>query len=142
MTGKPAHACVERISHSRITVSEKGKTVTFINDDRNTYERVRVDNCLVTSGPRADWIVTEVGVSSVIIELKGKDVDHAVDQLFSTISNTECKPWLEKSIKMLIVCAKYPSFDTKVARAQVKARKLGITLKVICRTFSCELSQL
>ena len=133
---------MERVSHSHITVSEKGKAVTFRNDSRAAYEKVRVDDCLVTVGPRADWIVTKIGVSSVIIELKGKDVDHAVDQLFATVQNAECKKWIEKPTKMLIVCAKYPAFDTKVARAQVRDRKLGMSLKVVCRTFTCDLSEI
>jgi hypothetical protein len=141
-TGRPTHACVDRIAHSRVTVSEKGKTVTFKNPHNLTFEKVRVDGCLVTEGARADWIVTKVGVASAVVELKGRDVAHAIDQLFATVDNQKCKELLERPVKLLVVCAKYPSFDTMVARAQIRARKLGMSLKVVCRTFDCEIEQL
>jgi hypothetical protein len=142
MASRAFHPCVEQVTHSKISVSEKGKTVTFANQSRAKHERVRVDDCMVKSGPRADWIITKVGVGSVVIELKGRDVGHAVDQIFATISHQDCIQWIERPTKLLIVCAKFPSFDTKIARAQVRARKQGMSLKIVCRSFSCTVEEL
>lgn len=137
-----AYNCVEVVNHSRVVVKEKGKQVTFLNPSQEIFHRIRVDGCLVTQGPRADWIVSKDAAGSVIVELKGRDVEHAVDQLFATINHPSCTPWLTKPTKLLIICAKFPAFDTKVARAQVAARKLGMTLKVVCRTFECQIDQM
>lgn len=116
--------------------------MTFLNPAGEEYCLLRVDGCAITDGPRSDFIISRVGSVSVIIELKGRDVGHAVDQLFFTVSNNNVAEYLEKRRKLLIVCAKYPSFDTKVAKAQVRAKKLGMTLRVVCRSFECDIGQM
>ena len=134
--------CVERVTHSKITVSEKGKSLTIINDSRDEYDLVNVDGCLVKDGPRADWIISKPDDVSAVVELKGRDVGHAVDQIFATLSNPRCENYLAGNVKLVIVCAKYPSFDTKVAKAQVRAKKSGASLKVICRALECRIGEL
>ncbi|AZI35824.1 hypothetical protein [Caenibius tardaugens] len=71
-------------------------------------------------------------MGSVIVELKGKDLDHACQQVMATIAHADCQPWLEAKRGILIVCSRYPSFDTSVAKAKVAARKRGIRLSVVC----------
>lgn len=136
------HTCVENISYSRVTVAEKGKQVTFLNPDRAAFQRVKVDGCIIKNGARADWIVSQEGHGSVVVELKGRDVEHAIDQVFATVSHPDCIPWLTTPTRLLIICAKYPAFDTKVAKAQLSAKRCGLSLKVVCRTFECNVSQL
>lgn len=133
---------MEEVTHSRVTISEKGKSVTFRNAARLPFRKLRVDNCLITNGARADWIITKVGVASAVVELKGRDVRHAIDQLFETIAHPESDAWLENPVKLLIICAKFPSFDTQVARAQLRAKRMGMSLKIVCRTFECDIENL
>lgn len=131
---KKLHACVEQVKHSNVTVGDKGSKykANFPNPGKSAFQKVHVDGCLVTEGARADWIVTKVGVGSVIVELKGKDVAHACEQLFSTLRHADCQEWLEAKRALLIVCSRVPSFDTAIAKAQVKARKAGVRLKASC----------
>jgi hypothetical protein len=138
---KKAQGCVENTRSSKITVSEKGKSVTFLNPDRKLFKKIRVDNCVVNLGPRADWIISKTNDVSVIIELKGRNVDHALEQIFATFAHKDCSEWLGLRVKLLIICAKYPSFDTKIAKAQDKARRLGTTLKIVCRSLECDVGQ-
>lgn len=136
------HRCVERVSHSNITVHERGRRANFPNPARESYLRVRVDDCLVTAGPRADWIITKEGVGSVVLELKGRDVQHACEQVFVSLVHADCQPWLEERRALLIVCAKYPAYDTGVQRAQERARQLGVRLKVVCNQAELDLESL
>jgi hypothetical protein len=136
------HKCVEIVNDSKIKVAEKGKSVIFLNPQRVEFKRIKVDNCLVKTGSRADWIISKTGGVSVIVELKGRDVGHAIEQLFATLTHIDCTDWLNYPTKLLVICAKYPSFDTKVARAQVRARKLGTTLKIVCRSLECSIDQI
>lgn len=133
---------MEQVSHSRITVQEKGKSFTVLNPERKDYERVLVDNCQVKEGPRADWSIRKVGDRSVVVELKGRNVEHAIEQLFATVSHPNCVEHIERKNALLIICAKYPSFDTMVAKAQVRARKIGMSLRVVCRNFECTIDNL
>lgn len=124
--------CVETVCHSNILVQERGRKANFKNSARHSHHKVKVDGCLIKEGLRSDWIVTKVGVGSVVVELKGKDIDHACKQVMATISHANCQPWLEEKRGILIVCSRYPSFDTSVAKAKVNARKRGIRLSVVC----------
>lgn len=127
-------ACVQEVSHSNVTVGDKGSRykANFPNPSKDKFQKAHVDGCMVTDGARADWIVSKVGVGSVIIELKGKDVAHACEQLFATLNHANCQEWLEPKRALLIVCSRVPSFDTSIAKAQVRARKAGVRLKASC----------
>ena len=142
MASNPLSPCSEIVTHSSVVVSERGKTVAFLNADQKEFCRLRVDGCAIKVGPRADYVVSKVGSISVVIELKGSDVGHAVDQLFATVANEAIAEYLEVRQRLLIVCAEYPSFDTKIAKAQVRARKGGMTLKVVCKSFECDIEQI
>lgn len=142
MRVKRLHECVEELRHSRIKVSEKGKSLVVINSVNAVFRRGRIDSCLIKEGARADFFVTKVGAGTLIVELKGRDIGHALEQLFATVNSTECMNWIEAPIKLIIICAKYPSFDTFVARGQLRARRLGMDLKVICRSVEAEFERI
>lgn len=125
--------CVEETNGSNITVKERGRRANFRNPDRHSFLKIQVDGCLLNEKyKKADWIVTKVGIGSIIIELKGKNLDQACQQLKETLDHPRCKPWLEARKAMLIVCSRYPSIDTTVQRLQLKARKQGVRLNVVC----------
>jgi hypothetical protein len=94
-----------------------------LNSDRHQYEVSKIDDCLVKNGPRADYLVSKVGVASAIIELKGTDVAHACDQLFASVVHANVVPLIEGSYGFLIVCRRYPRFDSFVAKAKDNASK-------------------
>jgi len=67
------------------------------------------------------------------VELKGSDVDHACKQLFATAINKDAKKILEGKLGFLIVCSKYPRFDSFVAIAKnAAAQKFKAGLKIVC----------
>lgn len=140
MTG--TSPCVEVVSHTNVTVAERGRRANFRNPGNECYQKVRVDGCVVTSGPRCDWIVTKVGVGSVLVELKGSDVSHAFEQLVASLRHPKCASWLEKRRSLLVVCSKFPAFDTARAQREEFARKNGVRLKVVCNQADMEIETL
>lgn len=116
-----AHSCTQVVSHSKVRVEENGRKAVFRNETNVDYEVSKIDSCVVTSGPRADYLVTELGVASVIVELKGRDVAHALEQIFASVAHSDVKKLLEDRIGFLVVCSRYPRFDTFVMRAKTKA---------------------
>src|SRR5579862_4583819 len=75
--------CSKKTKVSRIKFEERGRIAIFVNPDRAVYLRVRIDDCEITTGSRADWLIRK-GDADVVLELKGRDVDHALDQVVAT----------------------------------------------------------
>ena len=127
-------ACFDNTTVSRIKFEEKGRCAVILNPDREEYTRARVDGCLIRDALAADWVVTKPDIGDVVIELKGSDVDHAIDQITATIDY-----WISERLRCgklsaLIVCAKYPKVDTKVQRAKSKfARAFKAPLHIVSR---------
>ena len=129
---KTVHECVKEVRQTNITVKEHGRRINFINQTGDRFHLARVDGCLVRDGARADYIVTKIGVGSVIIELKGKDIRHAFDQILATLNHKNCVNWIKRRHAMLIACSRVPRFDSTIAKAKVEAKKRGSQLKVVC----------
>lgn len=116
--------CVKNVSHTKVKVEEKGKKAIFVNTGTEEFKVVSVDGCVIPKGETAsDYLVVKNKTASVFVELKGKDVNHACDQLFSTKEDPRVQKFIEGKVGFLVVCSKYPRFDTYVARAKQKAAK-------------------
>jgi hypothetical protein len=79
-----ADNCTERKRVSRIVVEENKSKATFLNKDRSWFQVTKVDGCLCKNQGAADWVVKKERVGAVVVELKGKDVPHAVRQVLAT----------------------------------------------------------
>lgn len=125
--------CIEETVGQNVVVKENGRRINFLNPDRSKFKKIKVDNCLIIDGERSDWIVTKVGVGSVVVELKGKDVDKACHQLWSTLAHPDCCGHLEKKRALVVVASRVPSLDTSIQRHKNKARQNGLRLEFICQ---------
>lgn len=125
--------CTNVARHTLIKVEENRRKVIFFNEDRMEYSISVVDGCLIKNGIRADYLISKNKVASVVVELKGSGVEHACDQLLATVEHENIIPLLEKKIGFIVVCSKYPRFDSFVARAKNKcAKKYRAGFHVVC----------
>ena len=115
--------CTETVTHSKIKVEQNKRKATFCNEARDEYEISEVDGCLVTEGIRCDNLVSRKDDHSVLVELKGSDVSHACEQLFASVEHPTVAPLLKQNVGFLVICSKYPRFDTFVRRAKERAMK-------------------
>lgn len=113
--------CIELISVSEIKVEEKGKSAAILNPERVEYSRVKVDGCVETDGPRADWVIERCN-AAVIIELKGRNVEHAADQIYATAIKWRDQEGRCQRIAGLIVGRQTPGASTAM---QVKKKKFS-----------------
>jgi len=90
---KIAAECIEATTDSRVKVSERGRKAIFLNPDNCNYSKVRVDGCVVKNAKAADWVVSKHAVGDIIVELKGRNVEHAVKQI-----NATAALWTEKRL--------------------------------------------
>jgi len=81
--------CNELSSNKIIAVSEKGRKFTIENNSKHNINKVTVDGCYITSGKRCDYLfelLPNENVETVFyVELKGKDIAKAIEQLEATV---------------------------------------------------------
>lgn len=102
-------ACTEELNDSKITVKRDGRRATFDNSGRTAIKRIDLD-CWILSAesPRADYIVSKPGSVDVIVELKGKEIGYAVEQIVATFIRWRKVPSRSSRIGGLIVFTRCP----------------------------------
>lgn len=76
--------CVRRHSEAEFEVSEKLSRVVFQNPNGKSVHEITVDGCVFKRPDvlRCDYLVNVLEIdTSVFVELKGSDIDHALEQL-------------------------------------------------------------
>jgi len=116
--------CIETVTDSKPKVEENGRKAVFLNPDRAEVRKVRVDGCLIVNGPRADFVVAKPDVLDVIVELKGRDIYHARDQIVATLPFWRRFPPFSPKVAGLIVCSKSPmsASELQVMKAKMLAQ--------------------
>jgi hypothetical protein len=111
--------CTEDLNDSKITVKRDGRRATFDNSGRATIKRVDLD-CWIQSADsvKADFIVAKPGVVDIIVELKGRDIAHAVEQIVATLVTWRKVPPLSTRIGGLIVFTRCPMRAAEIGDAK------------------------
>jgi hypothetical protein len=133
-----AARCIEMLPAGRypkISIHDPGtgRSAVLLNPDRAEVRRIQMDGCLAPEGnASADFVLSLRTVIDVIVELKGKNVDHAVEQIESTrvYWSQHAEYDTGQAISAWIVCKEYPRVNRKVKKYQEKLRSLGGILKV------------
>lgn len=118
--------CSEETKVTKVKVEEKGKQAVFLNPQREKFTKTKVDGCLIESSTSCDWLVTKNNVGSVLVELKGCDVSHALEQVKQSFEKLKKKGLLEQKNAALIVCRNppsHPSFNSKLQRVKQELSK-------------------
>jgi hypothetical protein len=125
--------CTRQSRATKIKVAESGRQAVFLNPERSAFRIVRADGCLFVGVTSADYIICGTP-GDLIVELKGSDVDHALDQIKSTMTAWRRDPVAARTISGLIVCSRVPRFDSKIQRVKLAlARDFQAKLNVCSR---------
>lgn len=136
--------CRTQTTDSKVKVEEGKRSAVFKNASRSIFYRTRVDGCLIRNTVAADFVVTKSEVGSVVVELKGIDVEHAVEQVSATVRQLQgCSAAARvHPVAGLVVCARYPRFDTKLQRlTKVFVATHRAPLHVVARNDEYELDR-
>jgi hypothetical protein len=132
--------CQKKYRRTRILVEERSRKATFLNLQKETVVVTKVDGCVIVNGVAADWVVSRAGHGDVVIELKGKGVEHGVKQVYETALLWDREKMRVGKIAGLIVAREYPRFNTRVRRAQeVFAKTFGGPLHVVTKNYEFEM---
>ena len=106
--------CNSLTANKIVTVSENKRKFTIQNSSSLQINQVKVDGCYITSGSKCDYlfeIINKNIIAVFYVELKGKNIEHAIKQLEATI--IYCKS-IHKDIKKecYIVASRVPKGST------------------------------
>ena len=134
--------CIESPKRAIITIEERKRRAIFINTENEKIKKVRIDNCLVKEGKRADWMVVRNCGDAVIVELKGADVEHGCEHLFAMIQNNAILSLSKGRKVLLLVCSRVPNCGSLLDKKKADARRRGVRLKVVSNRFEGSLAEL
>lgn len=104
----------------------------FHNPGRLPYVSYDVDGCLVKAGLAADCAVEEVGTGLVVVEFKGRNVEHALKQVDATVRYFREERAYPEKIAALIVSRESPLGSSTLNRHRLAfaKRHQGAALQV------------
>lgn len=109
-------SCNEATTNKIVSVSEKQRVFRVKNSSLLVINQVKVDGCYKTTDAKCDYlfeIIQDEKITLVFyIELKGKDIPHAIEQLESTIQYCTSEHKNVKTKQCYIVASKVPSAGT------------------------------
>lgn len=116
--------CTEELDHQRITLRAHGRRATFLNSEGKKIRKVDVDCWLASAdGAKADYLVCKPGVADVIVELKGKDIHHGIEQIVATCTHWKKHPYCSERLGGLIVFTRSP--ERSAALDNIKTKLLA-----------------
>jgi hypothetical protein len=118
--------CSKTDKSTKICVEENGKAAIFLNPEKEIYTKIKIDGCILKNTTACDFCVERRGTDGVLIELKGRDVSHAIDQIEATLAYLAFNKKLRKRVAAIIVCSKpsqHPAFTAKLQRAKQRLSK-------------------
>lgn len=124
--------CIEEVNHPRVTVRAHGRSATFLNSSRVAIKKIDVDCWLpVTTGPKSDYLLCKSGIVDVIVELKGKDIDHAIEQILATLKQWKSMGHCSPKTGALVVFTRSPKRSAVLDNDKLKLlTKHGIWLEM------------
>lgn len=120
-----------------IKVDENGRSFIIANPQNKSVVQIAVDNCLISGADiRCDWLFDiTVPNKCFYVELKGVDVNHAIDQLWNTILATQARCSRHKKSCFVVASASPRTSSTKIQNEQKRfIKQHNATLVIKSRT--------
>lgn len=113
--------CTIETREKILVLEENKKKCIFSNPHNHLLTKIVVDGCQITEGTKCDFLVVDHKKNEYFVELKGKDIPHAIEQLESTIKQLSATGGIQR--KAIIVTSRHPSNDTSIQRAKAMFKK-------------------
>lgn len=109
-------------NNNKIVIFEENRSKLIIeNLDEENSTKIIVDGCQITEGIRCDFLYLIKGFE-IFIELKGQDLEHALEQIKNTIIKLSVDPKKGKK-KSFVICTRSPLNSATIQNLQVKFRR-------------------
>lgn len=119
-----ADPCVTVTHAKKIKVSEiKSRKAIVLNVTGEEFHVIQFDGCVIKNATAADFVVSKETVGDLIIELKGKDVKHAMEQIMATASYLREHEVTAGRVGGVVVCKEYPKTTTTIQTLKMGLKK-------------------
>ena len=122
--------CETRVKFPKIVLTENKRCFVLVNPSLKIFRKIKVDGCAIKDGVRCDYLIIGSDPIEYFIELKGCDIDHALEQLETSIRKIGSK---DSKIRRnsYIVCSRVPRETPRIQNLQkVFWEKVHSTLTV------------
>jgi hypothetical protein len=128
--------CVQKHTGRSLVCKANGRLMRFCKADREIARKITVDGCVIKNALACDFLVINWRDRKHFVELKGKDVDHAYEQLEATIPLFAFLG-ANDVIWCFIVCSEAPATTPKV---QIKKAQFAkrFRARLTVKTAFCE----
>ena len=122
-------------SESNIKFEEKKSQITFSNRSKKKCLKVNVDGGVYPKGGknlRCDKLLVEKErLRFYFVELKGRDIKHAVEQLASSVSDPKLNPdCSQDKVAFAVGRNNVPKISTQIQVWKKNFKKSGVTLNI------------
>lgn len=125
-----------KLSNQKLFVYEENRSkLTLENKDQVDSESVIVDGCEINDTTlRCDYmhIAKEI---EFYIELKGQDIEHAIEQIAATIKRLSTNEKGQEK-KSYIICTRSPLSSSKIQNLKIKFKK-NFNSELIVKSSPC-----
>lgn len=119
--------CCSIKSDKIIPIREHKSLFHFLNPEEKQVKYIIVDGCAIVEGNKCDYLLIDSNSVEHFIELKGRDIKHALEQLETSIRQLGKK----KPRYAFIVSTRCPLSGTDIQNAKKKFnRDFGATLVI------------
>lgn len=125
--------CESVISHRKIVLQERRSRIVFGNESRRSVRVVEIDGCVITQGPRCDYLVIPYSQVEHYVELKGGDFSHAVRQLERTIREVSEAPKAGEKC-CFVVSTRCPRLTPRIQALSVRFKRQYNSVLIITRS--------
>lgn len=123
-------SCITINENSKLVFAEEKSRFEVSNKNKRKVELHKVDDCLITKGIRCDWLLIDAMTKAeVFIELKGGDVEHAVNQIIESVRQLSKSAGKKNGY---VICTRNPLSATQVqllVKKVFKDHKLALRVK-------------
>lgn len=115
--------CLTKTKHKLIKISDKKSCECyFSNLSCSSVKVILVDGCAIKTGTRCDFALISTSYPENYVELKGGDVNHAIDQIVSSMTRLSID--LHKTPKRcFIISTNNPLSSTQTQKFKLSFRK-------------------
>lgn len=120
--------CIDVTTDPLRTLSENKSTAKICNASRSSMTIVEVDGCYIDDPLqlKCDYLIHRPNVSNWYLELKGKDIGHALQQIGESIKNIN-KDFGNLPCGAIVVSSRCPTLPT-YQKDLLKLKKSGLPI--------------
>ena len=113
--------CTQTHRESLVKVEANGRKAVFENHRQEEILVTDVDCWLPESGEtKADYVISKPLVIDVIVELKGKQIDHAISQIVATVQKWRELRMVQQPVGGLVVFTRSPNDAATLKSRQIR----------------------